>query len=243
MSLIKNILKKIVFGYRYNSETLVKYYRKKGVSIGEGTTFFFPREVCLDLTRPYMISIGNNVQITRNVTILTHGYDWSVLKHEFGDILGSAGNVSIGDNVFIGFNTTILKGVKIGNNVIIGANTLVNKDIPDNSVAVGTPCKVIMNIDEYYKKRLDEQIKEASEQCLAYKNKYGTWPNEDELNEFYFLFKPREEKSFNDKIFDEKMKLVNSYNKSKEKFLKTPAKFNGYKEFLEYLDKKMEDNV
>ena len=61
--------------------------------------------------------------------------------------------VSIGDNVFIGMQLTILKGVHIGNNVIIGANSLVNKDVPDNCVAAGNPCKVIMTLDEYYEMR------------------------------------------------------------------------------------------
>lgn len=49
------------------------------------------------------------------------------------------GGVSIGDNVFIGMQSTILKGVHIGNNVIIGANSLVNKDVPDNCVVAGNP--------------------------------------------------------------------------------------------------------
>ena len=88
-------------------------------------------------TRPWLIDIGKNVKITEGVTILTHGFDWSVLKGVYGDILGSSGGVKIGDNVFIGMQTTILKGVHIGNNVIIGANSLVNKDIPDNCVAAG----------------------------------------------------------------------------------------------------------
>lgn len=61
--------------------------------------------------------------------------------------------VSIGNNVFIGVNSTILKGVHIGNNVIIGANSLVNKDIPDNCVAAGNPCKVRMTLEEYYEKK------------------------------------------------------------------------------------------
>ena len=81
-----------------------------------------------------MIEIGKNVKITRGVTILTHGFDWSVLKGKYGNVLGSCGKVTIGDNCFIGMHSTILKGVTIGENVIIGANSLVNHDIPSNSV-------------------------------------------------------------------------------------------------------------
>lgn len=67
------------------------------------------------------------------------------------------GCIEIGDNVFIGSNKTILYDVKIGSNVIIGAGSLVNKDIPDNSVAVGNPCKVIGKFDEFAKKRQSER--------------------------------------------------------------------------------------
>ena len=63
------------------------------------------------------------------------------------------GCIEIGDNVFIGSNTTVLYNVKIGSNVIIGAGSLVNKDIPDNSVAVGTPARVIGSFDDFVEKR------------------------------------------------------------------------------------------
>lgn len=61
--------------------------------------------------------------------------------------------VKIGNNVFIGMNTIILKGVNIGSNVIIGAGSVVTKDIPDNVVAAGNPCRPIMTIDEYREKK------------------------------------------------------------------------------------------
>jgi maltose O-acetyltransferase len=54
--------------------------------------------------------------------------------------------VTIGDNVWIGGNTTILPGVTIGSNVTIGAGSVVVKDIPDNCVAVGNPARVIKEI-------------------------------------------------------------------------------------------------
>ena len=53
------------------------------------------------------------------------------------------GGICIGNNVFIGMKTTILKGVHIGDNVIIGANSLVNKDVPNNCVVAGNPARVM----------------------------------------------------------------------------------------------------
>lgn len=115
-----------------------------------------------------MIEIGDNVSITTGVTILTHGYDWSVFKGMYGDVLGSAGRVKIGDNVFIGMNSTILKGVTVGNNVVIGANSLINKDVPDNSVVVGNPQRIVCDIDSYLEKRRMVQLAEAADL-------YGCW--------------------------------------------------------------------
>lgn len=56
--------------------------------------------------------------------------------------------ISVGNNVWIGGNVTVLMGVTIGNNVTIGAGSVVTRDIPDNTLAVGNPCRVIKSIDE-----------------------------------------------------------------------------------------------
>lgn len=91
------------------------------------------------------------------------------------------GGVSIGDNVFIGMHTTILKGVHIGNNVVIGAGSLVNKDISDNCVAAGNPCKVIMSIEDNYKKRINRQMDEAFEIFPRYVEKFKKNPPQEYL--------------------------------------------------------------
>lgn len=61
------------------------------MKIGEETTIYVPTKTQIDITRPWLITIGSNVKITEGVTILTHGFDWSVLKGVYGDILGSGG--------------------------------------------------------------------------------------------------------------------------------------------------------
>jgi maltose O-acetyltransferase len=60
--------------------------------------------------------------------------------------------VNIGDNVFIGAESVVLPGVTIGNNVIVGANSTVTHDIPDNSVVVGSPARVICSTEDYITK-------------------------------------------------------------------------------------------
>ncbi len=66
--------------------------------------------------------------------------------------------IVLGDNVYIGNNVIILPGVTIGSNVVIGAGAIVSRDIPDNSVAVGVPVRVIKTTDEYLEKLKTESL-------------------------------------------------------------------------------------
>jgi len=91
MMKVWNIIKRILKREKYNSETYVNYLRRRGAKIGERTVIFAPDRTIIDMTRPWLIDIGNDVQITAGVTILTHGYDWAVLKGVYGEILGSGG--------------------------------------------------------------------------------------------------------------------------------------------------------
>ena len=145
---MKELIKKIIYRERASSESYKKYLVSKGVVIGKGTHFYSPKTTEIDVTRPYLIEIGEYVHITHGVTMLTHGYDWSVIRGKTYDMYGSAGPIRIGNNVFIGANSTILKGVNIGNNVIIGAGSLVNVSIPDDCRAAGNPVRVICSLEE-----------------------------------------------------------------------------------------------
>ena len=98
---IKNVCKKFIYGNKASSESYIKYLRTIGMKIGEETTIYVPIKTQIDTTRPWMIDIGNNVKITEGVTILTHGFDWSVLKMVYGDILGSSGGGSKLETMFL----------------------------------------------------------------------------------------------------------------------------------------------
>mgnify|MGYP000429394757 FL=1 len=199
-----------------------------------GNGFFAPQNVCIDVTRPWLISIGNNVQITSGVTILTHGYDWAVVKGVYGEILGSSGEVRIGNNVFIGMNSTILKGAKIGNNVIIGANSLVNKDIPDNVVVAGNPAVVVSSLEEYYNKRKKKQIDEAKELVRVYRQRYNREVDEKALHEFFFLFEDGKKELH--PVFQNMMKLVGNEKESYEKLSLNIPSFKNMQDFLNHVD-------
>lgn len=233
---MKELIKRIIYKEKYDSDTYIKFLRKKGVRIGKYTKFFDVRNTHIDITRPWLIEIGDNVQITRGVTLLTHGYDWSVLKGKYGKVLGSSGKIKIGNNVFIGMNTTILKGVNIGNNVIIGANSLVNKDVPDNSVIAGNPSKIITNISDYLIKRENTQIKEAKELVKEYYAVYNRIPPKSVLREYFWLFEDRSENNFSDETFEQIMHLTGNYDISLEVFKKSLKQFENYDEFIKACD-------
>lgn len=92
-----------------------------------------------------VVEIGDNVLLAPNVQIYAayHPTDYKVRLED----LEYADRIKIGDNSWIGGGSIILNGVTIGKNVVIGAGSVVTKDIPDNTIAVGNPCKVIKKIE------------------------------------------------------------------------------------------------
>lgn len=85
--------------------------------------------------------LGNFVSVNGNVLIGHH-----VIINDFVTLNPSsnvAGHCEIGEGTTIGMGTNVLNGVKIGKNVVIGAGSVVTRDIPDNVVAYGSPCKII----------------------------------------------------------------------------------------------------
>lgn len=133
------------FLYRLRGE----YTTEKLVSMGMVVGSHFKRlnGVILDPSHCWLIEMGNHVTLAPRVHILCHDASTK-------DFLGytKIGRVTIGNNVFIGAESVVLPGVTIGSNVIIGANSTVTHDIPPNSVAVGSPARIICTLDDYLNK-------------------------------------------------------------------------------------------
>lgn len=91
------------------------------------------------------VTIGDNVMFGPNVQVYTATHPVNVEERISGKEMGFP--IEIGDNVWIGGGTIICPGIKIGNNTVIGAGSVVTKDIPDNVVAAGNPCKVIKIVE------------------------------------------------------------------------------------------------
>jgi len=118
------------------------FYCDYGYNIEVGENFY-ANFSCIILDANKVI-IGDNVMFGPNVQIYTSAHPLNAEERITG--LESAKAIIIGDNVWIGGGVIVCPGVTIGNNTTIGAGSVVAKDIPDNTVAAGNPCKVIRNL-------------------------------------------------------------------------------------------------
>lgn len=139
----------------------LKYWTKKGLKCGEGCEIY---ELASFGTEPYLVKLGNQVRVNKGVHFITHDGGVWVLRNSIPDLkdIDLFRPINVGNNVHIGNNSIIMPGVTIGNNCIIGCGAIVTKDIPDNSIAVGIPAKVIETIDEYFDKHKKDFVKTKS---------------------------------------------------------------------------------
>ncbi len=152
----------------------IKYMKKVGINFTEGQVHVYGRVAWG--TEPWIITLGNNVHITDGVKFITHDGGTLLFRDQVPD-LEITKPITLGDNVYIGNNVIILPGVTIGSNVVIGAGAIVSKDIPDNSLAVGVPARVIKTADEYLQKLKAESLHlghlKGKEKDDALKKYYG----------------------------------------------------------------------
>lgn len=231
--LFRKISHLIVFGHKSSSDMYINYLRKHGASIGEGARFFDSTTIKVDEGDLHMLTIGKNFQCTGGVNILTHDYGWCVLKGIYGEILGSIRPVVIGDNVYVGRNAMILAGTTIGDNVIIGANSVVTGNIPSNCVAIGSPCKPIYSIEEYYRRRLDKQEREAVDIARNYFQRFHTAPPIEVFSEYFWVF-TNDMGTLPDSLKKKLYLMHGSEEKTIHNFQNHKPVFNGYEEFLAY---------
>ena len=143
-----NIISVVTYLYKSLFWSLEKQAKKAGVKMGKNN-FIASR---FWSSEPYLITVGNNCQITQGVLFYTHGGAGGVRKTY--PKFDTFGKIKIGDYVYIGSGSKIMPGVTIGDNVIVAAGSIVSKSIPSNVVVGGNPAKYICTIDEYIQKNI-----------------------------------------------------------------------------------------
>lgn len=219
---------------RLSPDNYFKYLRSKGVKLGENVRFYGDIGTCrIDVSRPTLVSIGNNVALNQNFTLMTHDYGTFVFRRVFKDFISSSGRVSIGNNIVFGSNVTVLKGVSIGDNCIIGANSVVTKSIPPNSVVVGIPAKRICSIEEYYKQRQKKQVEEAIDYARSILERLGRPPRIEDFHEEFVLWLHNENNNSSEDFPKQsviKRQVGSFYNEWMENHY---APFKNFNDFLE----------
>ena len=133
------------FYWRYIASPL-SYARHIGVEIGDN---------CLVNTRnwpsePYLVKVGNHVQLTSGVSIHCHGGGQAVrINYPDFDVFGK---VVIEDWAYIGAYSQIMPGVTIGEGALVAAGSVVTKSVAPHSVVGGNPARYICSVEEYYEK-------------------------------------------------------------------------------------------
>ena len=148
------IIKKIIGCIKGDFVITAPFYCDYGSNIAIGNNFYTNHNcTILDGAK---VTFGDNVFIAPNVVFSTAGHAIDAGQRAKG--LEIALPITVGDNVWIGANVSVLPGVSIGSNTIIGAGSVVNKDIPDGVIAAGVPCRVIRRITEKDKQKYPEYI-------------------------------------------------------------------------------------
>jgi maltose O-acetyltransferase len=136
------IIKKIIKNHKGNILIEQPFWCDYGYNIELGENFYSNHH--LEILYDAEVKLGNNVFIGPNCGFYTAGHPTNVNQRNEG--LEYAHPISVGNNVWIGGSVVVLPGVFIGDNSIIGAGSVVTKDIPENVIAVGNPCRVIKEI-------------------------------------------------------------------------------------------------
>lgn len=232
MSIIKKIIKRLLFPNHYSSEAYVDFLKKRGASIGNGTYFYAPQHHPVDESSLPFVEIGENCRITEHVEILAHDYSYAVLRPTHHAMLTKSAVTKIGSNVFIGVYSIIMGGATIGDNVIVGSGSVVTGVIPSNVVVGGNPAKIICSLDEYYEK-LQSRF-EVNAQCwYIRKSNYLKRPlNENEMVWYVSLWETQD--------LQERRRYLSSLKVDGddpalvvEDVLNAKPKYKSFKEFLD----------
>lgn len=145
------------FNHKLYMKLYIKYLKKQGMDI-QGNPIYIGATTKFDGKDYSKIHIGDKTVISSDVRFLTHDYSISRAIEATGRILEKEvyqlRDIHVGENCFIGTKSILLPGCRIGDNVIIGAGSVVRGKIPDNSIVMGNPTKIVGSTLEWAEKKI-----------------------------------------------------------------------------------------
>lgn len=157
-----------------SGERRISFLRRYGVKIGDHCEIHATHFS----TEPYLIEIGDHVGIAAGTMFITHDGSVRIMRDKYPE-LDHFGTITIGSNTFVGSNCMLLPNTSIGSNCIVGAGSVVRGNIPDNSVIIGNPARVIMKtsmatmIFASHKNSLNTKYLPKKKKTLLIKNHFG----------------------------------------------------------------------
>lgn len=149
----------------------VSYAKKIGVEL-KGKVTIYGSSYAMFSAEPYLVTLGENVYISIGASFICHDGSTLPFRKEIPD-LELAGEIRVGNNVFIGMGALILPNVSIGNNCVVGANAVVTKDVPDGSIVAGNPARIVSTTEDFLKRAQTKSLKighlTGKEKVMAYK--------------------------------------------------------------------------
>ena len=136
-----------------NKEVVSDYFRRSGMKVGKRCN------ICCNImtSEPYLVSLGNDVTISGNVTFVTHDNSIAKISPEYANIFGP---IEIGNNCFLGQNSTILYGCTLADNIIVAAGSVVCSSFSESNIIIGgNPAKMIGNWEKFSEKGKDFSMK------------------------------------------------------------------------------------
>lgn len=170
---LRYFFNKVLYKILHNNHEIMCRYFRRGAVIGKNCV------ICsnLDYCDKQLLDIGDDVVISTNVTFVTHDFSISRLIKDSPSLWGI---IKLGNNCFIGENSTILYGCDLGENTIVAAGSVVTKSFPDGNVVIGgNPAKVICTSSFFAKKNngkgihgidIERAIKNKDERLVMRKN-------------------------------------------------------------------------
>lgn len=160
-----NSLKRKLISYYYlrlkkmsGSDYNIMLMRDRGINIGENCRMF----TNISSTEPYLITIGDRVTVSSDVTFCTHDNGIiKVIPHKT-DVVGP---ITIGDDCFIGMHSILMLGVSLGDHCIVGAGSVVTHSFPPHTVIAGNPARIVCTTEEYASKYKEYAIDFS---CIPY---------------------------------------------------------------------------